>query len=304
MRVLLVSDLHYTLKQFDWVLNAADHYDLVVIAGDHLDISSAVAIPAQTTVILTYLRRLRAKTGLIVCSGNHDLDARDDAGEKFTKWILQARRYGVPTDDESIVMHDTLFTICPWWDGPENCAKVGAQIERDSRKAKNRWIWVYHAPPDGSPTSWVGQKHFGDTQLGEWIAHYAPDMVITGHIHQSPFRQGGSWVDQIGNTWIFNPGRQIGPCPTHIVIDTEASAALWFSLAGAEVLPLDRPLTRPVSELTELPVWLRPQYPGSDRSPAGIRPRADEAGSPGLRPPCPSGPADPRTGSSDPPDRS
>ena len=33
MRGLLVSDLHYTLKQLDWVDNAADRFDLVVIAG-------------------------------------------------------------------------------------------------------------------------------------------------------------------------------------------------------------------------------------------------------------------------------
>ena len=40
MRGLLVSDLHYALKQFDWVHAVADRFDLVVIAGDSLDISS------------------------------------------------------------------------------------------------------------------------------------------------------------------------------------------------------------------------------------------------------------------------
>jgi Icc-related predicted phosphoesterase len=257
MKCLLVSDLHYTLKQYDWVLNTADRFDVVVIAGDHLDISSAVAVPAQTTVILTYLRRLCAKTRLIVCSGNHDLDALNAEGEKFAKWIQRARNYGVPTDDDSIMVDDILFTVCPWWDGPESCARVGAQLERDSRKSKNRWIWVYHSPPDASPTSWGGQKHFGDTQVLEWIRRYSPDMVLTGHIHQSPFRQGGSWVDRLGSSWVFNAGRQIGPCPTHVILDTDEQTALWFSLAGAETLPLDQPLTRPVAELTELPVWLR-----------------------------------------------
>ena len=32
MRLLLVSDLHYTLRQYDWVLSNADRFDLVVIA--------------------------------------------------------------------------------------------------------------------------------------------------------------------------------------------------------------------------------------------------------------------------------
>ena len=39
MKCLLVSDLHYSLKQFDWVTDVAPSFDVVVIAGDHLDIS-------------------------------------------------------------------------------------------------------------------------------------------------------------------------------------------------------------------------------------------------------------------------
>jgi len=42
MKCLLTSDLHYTLKQFDWVISVAQNFDVVVIAGDHLDISSTV----------------------------------------------------------------------------------------------------------------------------------------------------------------------------------------------------------------------------------------------------------------------
>lgn len=257
MRCLIVSDLHYTLKQFDWVLNEANSYDVIVIAGDHLDISSTVDVRAQITVILTYLRRLCTKTQLIVCSGNHDLDARNAAGEKFAKWILKVRQFGVPTDEDCLMMNRTLFTICPWWDGPESSAQVGELLQRDSQKSRERWVWVYHAPPDGSPTSWGGRTHFGDLQLVQWIKRYSPDIVFAGHIHQSPFREGGSWVDRLGTTWIFNPGRQIGPRPTHIILDTEEQTALWFSLAGAEVVTLDQPLMRPVPALTELPEWLK-----------------------------------------------
>lgn len=257
MRCLLVSDLHYTLRQFDWVSGSADAFDVVVIAGDHLDITSSVEIQAQITVILAYLKRLCSKTRIIVCSGNHDLDSRNLDGEKYARWISKSRHIGVPTDDDSPLIDRTLFTICPWWDGPRGCEKVGEQLACDSRKSKERWIWVYHAPPDGSPTSWGGRRHFGDSQLLQWITQYSPDIVMTGHIHQSPFKEGGSWVDRIGSTWVFNPGRQVGPCPTHIILDTDQQAALWFSLAGAEVVFLNQPLERPVPELTELPDWLK-----------------------------------------------
>src|SRR5262249_4318173 len=76
MRGLLVSDLHDELKQFDWVQAAAGGFDLVVIAGDSLDISSYVAVEAQIVVVSKYLRRMAQRTRLITSSGNHDLNAR------------------------------------------------------------------------------------------------------------------------------------------------------------------------------------------------------------------------------------
>ncbi|MBK8174742.1 MAG: metallophosphoesterase [Rhodospirillales bacterium] len=257
MKLLLVSDLHYALKQFDWTARVAEHFDLVVFAGDHLDISGHVDGRAQIVVVLKYFERLKAKVRLIASSGNHDLDARNPAGEKFARWMSRVRDIGVPTDGESLLLDDTLFTICPWWDGPNARDAVGQLLALDAAKQKKRWIWIYHAPPDGSPTSWSGEKHFGDVELLHWIGEFAPDYVFSGHIHQSPFVRGGSWVDRIGSTWVFNAGRQIGPVPTHIVVDTERRVALWFSLAGAEIVPLDQPLQRPVRELDAIPDWLQ-----------------------------------------------
>ena len=256
MKCLLTSDLHYALKQFDWVSNVAKNFDVVVIAGDHLDISSAVDIRFQIPVILTYLKRIHPVTTLMICSGNHDLDARGPAGEKVAKWISKARQIGAPSDGDTVTIKDTLFTICPWWDGPKAREEVSAQLAHDAEKPKSRWIWIYHAPPAASPTSWDGQKFYGDAYLLKWIEQYQPDIVLSGHIHQSPFREGGSWVDRLGSTWVFNPGRQTGPSPTHVIFNTDESMALWFSLAGAEFVQLDQSLRRPVAALTALPDWL------------------------------------------------
>ena len=51
MKCLLVADLHYTLKQLDWLMLAARGMDLVIIAGDHLDIAAAVQPPVQIAVV-------------------------------------------------------------------------------------------------------------------------------------------------------------------------------------------------------------------------------------------------------------
>jgi hypothetical protein len=58
--------------------------------------------------------------------------------------------------------------------------------------------------------------------------------VLTGHVHQSPFQTEGGWADRIGDTWIFNAGRQIGPVPARVELDLEAGFADWVSMLGVE----------------------------------------------------------------------
>ncbi|MGD8809129.1 MAG: metallophosphoesterase [Gammaproteobacteria bacterium] len=257
MKCLLVSDLHYALKQFDWTADAADDYDVVVVGGDHLDISGHVDGRAQIVVILKYLQRLKERTQAVVCSGNHDLDVRNGAGEKVAGWMERVRRLGIPTDGDSLMVGDVLFTICPWWDGPATRQAVADQLARDAAKPKTAWVWVYHAPPEGSPTSQARNHSFGDADLAGWIETYTPDFVLTGHIHQAPFEEGGSWADRIGRTWVFNAGRQIGPTPTHVAIHFGEREAFWSSMIGSEYIDLDAPLERPLRKTAEPPAWLR-----------------------------------------------
>ena len=198
---------------------------------------------------------------MLVCSGNHDLDARDGVGEKVAGWTRQIRQLGIPTDRDHLERDGTLFSICPWWDGPHARELVGQQLERDAARPKKRWIWVYHAPPSDSPTSLSGARAHGDDVLLEWINRYQPDLVLCGHIHDAPFSEHGSWFDQKGTTVILNSGRQLGPCPAHIIFDTRVQRAAWFSLAGAETAPLGEPLRPAPSTLTEDPDWLVPPGP-------------------------------------------
>lgn len=257
MRCLLVADLHYALRQYDWLLRAAPEFDVVIIAGDHLDLSAHVAGPTQIVVVLKYLQRLRSLTTLITCSGNHDLDAHTAEGEKTAAWFSMIQRMGISTDGDTHLLDGTLFTICPWWDGPVTRSRVGEQFARDARKEKSRWAWVYHAPPSGSPTSWDGKRSFGDKDLTQWIADYRPDLVFCGHVHTSPFCPGGSWTDRIGSTWVFNAGYQIGPTPAYVVIDTEEDVVLWFSTSRCEWAPLGDDLARPLRTFRDVPAWFK-----------------------------------------------
>lgn len=269
MRLLVVADLHYSLPQYDWLADVAGDYDMVIVAGDHLDLSSMVDFRAQVVVVRKYLDRLKAKTRLLTCSGNHDLDSRNADGEKVAKWMRDLGRNGIPTDGQSFTLDDTLFTICPWWDGPVEQAAIGEQLKADAaQRDGKRWYWVYHAPPGQSPTSWAGSRWFGDEALEKWIAEYRPDIVFSGHVHQSPFIKDGSWADRIGDTWVFNAGHQYGAPPAYIVLDTDHQTALWFSAAGRQSVRLDQPLTRPIAPLATIPDWFTSAGPAPGPTPA------------------------------------
>ena len=238
MRILLVSDLHYSLPQLDWVVRVAPSFDLVAMAGDHLDISSPVSLDAQAVVMLRYFSLIQAETAVAASSGNHDLTGPDAHGEQSALWLEEARTAGIPTDGDSLYFADTLVTICPWWDGPIGRDALQTHLSAAAANRPARWIWVYHWPPLGSPTCWTGRRDYGDTELGGWREDFRPDFVLTGHVHEPPFKPAGAWADRIGDTWVFNPGRQIGPIPTHIEIDLESGTAQWRSLLGEEQLKI------------------------------------------------------------------
>ena len=240
MRVLLVSDLHYSLRQMDWVLRTASEFDLVVVAGDHLDIASLVDPDVQIAAAREFLRGLSDRTRVIASSGNHDLEARDANDEKVAAW-LQGLGDQVIVDGATTEIGGVLVTVCPWWDGPAGRDTVGAQLEAASgARGDRRWIWVYHAPPDSSPTSWTGRRHYGDMELVEWIDRYAPDVVLCGHVHEAPFMADGGWHDRIGGTLVLNAGRQPGAVPCAVEVDLDASEAVWRSMEGIETIRLDR----------------------------------------------------------------
>jgi Icc-related predicted phosphoesterase len=237
----LAADLHYTLRQLDWVAAAAPSFDLVVVAGDLVDISSSLPVEAQVIALKAFLERLADQVPLVVSSGNHDLDGRDGAGEKAALWLRSLDHPRLVTDGGSLAAGDTLVTVCPWWDGPVGRDAVAEQLAADAARRPGTWIWVYHWPPDGTRLCWTGRRHYGDADLGSWIAEHRPDLVLTGHVHEPPFKREGSWADLVGGTWVFNPGRQIGPEPCHVVIDLEARTASWRSLAGDEAVDLEGP---------------------------------------------------------------
>lgn len=256
MRILIVSDLHYALKQFDWLLSRALFFDLVIVAGDLLEVSSIVDRRAQIVVVRKYLEEIARKSTIVVCSGNHDLDGVSKYEENAAVWMRDLPRLGVLSDGQTAVVGGVTLSACAWWDGPQSRAETGDFLGRAAADKPERWLWVYHAPPADSPTAWGGQRSFGDANLNEWISMFRPNWVVCGHVHQAPFVRNGAWVDRVEESWVFNTGQQPGPEPAHIAIDLERNWAYWVSIEGTEGLDLSDPAARP-QPLSQWPEILR-----------------------------------------------
>jgi len=82
-------------------------------------------------------------------------------------------------------------------------------------------IFVSHSPPRDTRCDLIGaRRHVGSRALRQFIEHYQPPLVLTGHIHESP-RVSQSYRDSIGRTVVVNPG-QFG---------TSRLAGVWFDPA-------------------------------------------------------------------------
>ena len=88
MRILVVSDLHYRLPHFDWLVAAAAQVDAVALVGDLAQVVSPVPHEVQTVVLTNYLELLGAAGPVFVASGNHDLDGPGSHGEQVASWLL------------------------------------------------------------------------------------------------------------------------------------------------------------------------------------------------------------------------
>ena len=224
MRILAVADLHYALRQFDWVGEHLENFDLLVLAGDLLDLGSAVDLDVQEVVVEKYLRRFAstAHAAFLLGKPRHPGNPQSMASAPPPGWNPSDHHASnpttIPTKAENI-----LFTVCPWWDGPDTRARTEQRLMADAGKPKSTWIWLHHNPPLGTPVAWTGKEDGGDAVALEWIQLYQPDFVFSGHIHNAPFYAAGSWHTRIGKSVVFNAGKQPGGEPTRIILDLVAT---------------------------------------------------------------------------------
>jgi predicted MPP superfamily phosphohydrolase len=88
-KFLLLTDLHYRLPWYQWLLHRGPDFDLVCLGGDLLDMLSGTPRTQQVREIVPLLKELAAKVPLAICSGNHDNPGRMvvHSGVTVPEWL-------------------------------------------------------------------------------------------------------------------------------------------------------------------------------------------------------------------------
>jgi hypothetical protein len=145
MTMLFVADLHYALKQFDWlVANAAD-FDPIIIGGDLLDLSSALDVDVQIMVVEKYLGRIRQKARLLVSSGNHDGDSRSAADESVAPGSRVQGGWFSPMATVWVAGRAGDYLSVVGWSTSR--AELARSSPVRARRVRGRWIWFITPPP-------------------------------------------------------------------------------------------------------------------------------------------------------------
>lgn len=226
------------MRQMEWLTNASQDYDVVIIAGDLLDITAYLSPREQIESVKPMLQSIAQNCDCIVCSGNHDFIKQDDAQEHSSSWLKEIESFGITTDGHQLLKDRYLFSVCSWWNTASERDHIIQKLQQAERKHADHWLWIHHAPPKGSSTAWTRKGNAGDPNLMKLIGKYQPSLVFSGHIHEAPFYADGHWNDRLGETVSLNAGQEPGNRPTHIVIDTDEASATYISSQGIESITL------------------------------------------------------------------
>lgn len=239
MKILVVSDLHYSLRQFDWLASQNLPSDLIIVAGDLMQLGSNVDSDTQAAVVEQYFRRICQRVPMVVCSGNHDLVDEGD-GTRTAEWLADLAIPGLVVD-QGCYQNELLRVLAfPWWETPDERDEVEGWLADQQRQQEElsqdprAVIWVHHAPPLGSKTSWSGKRDLGDAAVLKWIETYQPTLVFCGHVHNAPYYPDGSWIDRVGDTVVVNGGQQIGEVPATVMVEVEQGRLTWCGMEGPE----------------------------------------------------------------------
>src|ERR1700736_4021493 len=109
MKLLITADLHFRLHWFRWLIEQAQDFDLICVAGDLLDMFSSESRTAQAREVRNLLKELADVVPVAICSRNHDNAGRQISPDRAPvyEWFVQlASHPKIVTDGSTQVVGD------------------------------------------------------------------------------------------------------------------------------------------------------------------------------------------------------
>lgn len=242
MKILATGDLHGRRDWYRWLLRQAKGFDVVVVAGDLLDMFSDTV--TQVEFLGSWMGEFSA-TGalLLICEGNHDQSPFSKVlpdSVQATDFVLQAILHEHWMDafvdknphcvvsgmsksftDYGLVATSLFYEPDDEGLNPRLWEEGASQRRRMSPSPT--WLVTHHQPPPGK----LGAAGLANQTLAACIEEFQPTMVFCGHDHATPLRNQ-SCCERIGSTFVYNAGyNPIHDYPCHIVLDTTTMRFTW-----------------------------------------------------------------------------
>lgn len=115
------------------------------------------------------------------------------------------------------------------WEKPEE--DIAADLAALEATAGPRTIYAVHTPPSNTALdqSFGPNTHYGSEGVRAWLEAGAKYAVLSGHIHEAPFVNGGVWREDVAGTPCMQPGgwHDMGVCAVVFNID-DPREARWI----------------------------------------------------------------------------
>jgi Icc-related predicted phosphoesterase len=243
VKIILTADLHFHRPWFDWLLHAADRYELICVAGDFLDIYRREGMAAQLIFLYEWVQAFTRHTAYLALStGNHDLPpgvpllapGSPLAKEKFSTLAAYAKQahwlQAVKLNHHIIVDGDSkIVRVGSDQSLYVSCCAYRADGSVDMKEAlTGPWLVLHHEPP---AYPGVAEPKPGNTQFAKLVRRLQPTYTISGHVHLSD-KSENRFFEKIGKTYCFNcrqtpPAEQLPPEPNVVLLDTHRQEATW-----------------------------------------------------------------------------
>lgn len=198
------------------------------VAGSHLLAQSLIkarefdrAIEPQKTFLNQYLRRRVQRfkeempgSRVFLILGNDDMEECRSVTERMhdqgliiliSQRVVELNRGLQIAGYPYVRKSDGNFYDA--WEKPE--AEIARDLEELEREAgdPSRTIFVVHTPPSETQLDMTwGRRHFGSEGVRQWLKQSRKHLVLSGHVHEAPFINEGTWREEVEGTLCMQPG--------------------------------------------------------------------------------------------------